>query len=439
MFLVQLDVTVVNVALPHIGSDLRTGLPGMQWVVDSYTVVLAACLLAAGVVGDRLGHRAVAVAGLVLFGVASLVCGLAPGVGALVAARALQGFAAALLLPSTLAVVTTTFPERTEQARALGVWAGVSALALPCGPVLGGLLVTLGGWRSVFLVNLPVVAVAVVLTLRRVGRDEPAPDRRLDVPGVLATAVALLALTCCAIAYGHSGVSVQTAGAAVVAVLGTAALAWWERRAPEPLFPPSVLGDARFVGANAVAALMNFVGIGFIFVVTLYLQGVRHHDALSAGVMLLPLFAPLALLAPITGRLAARYGPRLPMLGGLLLGAAGAACLALVTPAGPYAALLPALLGLGLGMGLLTASVVAAALRAGPPSRPGLSSGVNNTARQAAGALGVAVLGAIVQDPADDVRFTAGLRWAGGLSALLWIAAIVITLRTVPGRATSSG
>ncbi|WP_310739271.1 MFS transporter [Microbispora sp. H10830] len=433
MFLVQLDVTVVNVALPHIGSDLRTGLPGMQWVVDSYTVVLAACLLAAGVVGDRLGHRAVAVAGLALFGAASLLCGLAPGVGTLVAARALQGFAAALLLPSTLAVVNTTFPERAEQARALGVWAGVSALALPCGPVLGGLLVTLAGWRSVFLVNLPVVAVAVVLTLRRVGRDEPAPDRRLDVPGVLAAGVALLAVAYCAIAYGHSGVSAQTAAAAVVAVLGTAALAWWERRAVEPLFPPSVLGSSRFVGANAVAALMNFVGIGFVFVVTLYLQGVRHHDALSAGAMLLPLFAPLALCAPITGRLAARYGPRLPMLGGLLLGTIGAACLALVTPTGPYAALLPALLGLGLGMGLLTASVVAAALRAGPPSRPGLSSGVNNTARQAGGALGVAVLGAIVQDPADAVRFTAGLRWAGGLSALLWIAAIVITLRTVPG------
>ncbi|MEV7808407.1 MFS transporter [Microbispora sp. NPDC088329] len=433
MFLVQLDVTVVNVALPHIGAGLHTGLPGMQWVVDSYTVVLAACLLAAGVVGDRLGHRTVAVAGLALFGAASLLCGLAPGIGTLVAARALQGFAAALLLPSTLAVVNQTFPERAEQARALGIWAGVSALALPAGPVLGGVLVTAAGWRSVFLVNLPVVAAAIVLTLRRVRRDEPAPGRRLDVPGVLAAAVALLALTYCAIAYGHSGVSAQTVAAAVVAVLGVVALVWWERRAPEPLFPPSLLGGSGFVGANVVAALMNFVGIGLVFVVTLYLQGVRHHDALSAGAMLLPLFAPLALCAPFTGRIAARYGPRLPMLGGLLLGTAGAACLLLVTTDAPYAVLIPPLLGVGLGMGLLTPSVVAAALRSGPPSRPGLSSGVNNTARQAAGALGVAVLGAMVGDPAGGETFTAGLRWTGALSALLWIAAIVITVRTVPG------
>lgn len=433
MFLVQLDVTVVNVALPHIGASLHTGLPGMQWVVDSYTVVLAACLLAAGVVGDRWGHRNVAVAGLALFGGASLLCGLAPGIGALVAARALQGLAAALLLPSTLAVVDQTFPERAEQARALGVWAGVSALALPAGPVLGGLLVTVAGWRTVFLVNLPVVAAAIALTLLRVRKDEPAPGRRVDVPGVLTSAVALSALAYCAIAYGHSGMSAGTAGAAAVAVLGTAVLVWWERRAPEPLFPPSLLGDAGFVGANAVAALMNFVGIGLVFVLTLYLQGVRHHDALSAGAMLLPLFAPLALCAPFTGRLAARYGPRLPMLGGLSLGAAGVACLSLVTPTGSYAALLPTLLGAGLGMGLLTAAVVAAALRAGPASRPGLSSGVNNTARQAGGALGVAVLGAMVQDPGAPGRFVTGLRWAGALSALLWVAAILVTLRTVPG------
>ncbi|MEW9531800.1 MFS transporter [Microbispora sp. NPDC049125] len=432
MFLVQLDVTVVNVALPHIGSSLHTGLPGMQWVVDSYTVVLAACLLAAGVVGDRLGHRTIAVTGLALFGAASLLCGLAPGIAALVTARALQGLAAALLLPSTLAVVNQTFPERAEQARALGVWAGVSALALPSGPVLGGLLVTAVGWRSVFFVNLPVVAVAIVLTLRRVRKDEPAPGRRLDAPAVLIAAVALLALTYCAIAYGRSGVSAQTAVAAAVALLGIAALIWRERRAPDPLFPPSVLAGSGFVGANVVAALMNFVGIGLVFVITLYLQGVRHHDALSAGAMLLPLFAPLALCAPFTGRLAARFGPRPFMLAGLLLGTLGAACLLVVTPAGSYAVLLPTLLGFGFGMGLLTPSVVAAALGAGPPSRPGLSSGVNNTARQAAGALGVAVLGAMVQDPADPARFTSGLRWAGALSALLWIAGILLTLRTVP-------
>ncbi|GIH39092.1 MFS transporter [Microbispora corallina] len=436
MFLVQLDVTVVNVALPHIGADLHTDLAGLQWVVDSYTIVLAACLLAAGVVGDRLGHRTIAVAGLALFGASSLLCGLAPGIGWLVAARAVQGLAAASLLPSTLAIVTRAFPERAEQARALGIWAGVSALALPTGPVLGGLLVTLAGWRAVFLINLPVVVAAVVLTLRRVSRDEPDRERRLDPLGVATAALALTALTSCAIALGRLGrlgLSAWTAAAALAAVVAAAALAWWERRAPEPMFPPSLLSRTGFAGANAVAAAMNFVGIGMVFVVTLYLQGVRHHTALSAGAMLLPLFLPLALCAPFTGRLVARAGPRPPMIAGLALGAAGAAWLLLVSPGSPYGVLVPALLGLGLGMGLLTASVVAAALRAGPPSRPGLSSGVNNTARQAGGALGVAVLGAVVQDPSEPLRFTAGLHWAGALSALLWLAAIVVTLRAVPG------
>ncbi|WP_327654402.1 MFS transporter [Streptomyces sp. NBC_00483] len=432
MFLVQLDVTVVNVALPHIGEDLRTDLSGLQWVVDSYTVVLAACLLGAGVIGDRWGHRTVVLVGLALFGVTSLLCGLAPSVGTLVAARALQGLAAALLLPSTLAVVNRTFPKREEKARALGVWAGVSALALPTGPVLGGVLVTAVGWRSVFLVNLPVVLVAAALTWRYVRADAPSRTGRLDVPGLLAAAVFLTALVYSAISAGRSGVSAAPVVAAVAAVLAAVALALWERRAAQPMFPPELARRPDFVGANAVAAAMNFVGIGSIFVMTLYLQKVQHRDALTAGAMLLPLFVPLAACAPVTGRLAARLGPRPPMVAGLLVGAAGSACLLVLTPASTYGDLLPTLLGLGLGMGLLTAAAVAAALQAGPPDRPGLSSGVNNTARQAAGALGIAVFGALAQDPESPARFTVGLHHIGVLAAALWLAAAALTVRVVP-------
>jgi DHA2 family methylenomycin A resistance protein-like MFS transporter len=437
MFLVQLDVTVVNVALPRIGEALHTGLSGMQWVVDSYTVLLATCLLGAGVVGDRLGHRTVVLAGLALFGAASLMCGLAPGAGALIAGRAVQGVAAAMLLPSTLAMVGQTFPEPAEQARALGIWAGVSALALPAGPVFGGLLVSWADWSSVFLINVPVVAAAMVLTLRTVHKDAPSRDRSLDVPGLAAAALALTAVTYCAISYGHSGLSTPTLTAALIALLSTAALAARERMAEDPILPPSLLARHDFVGANVVAGAMNFVGIGLVFVVTLYLQGVGGHDALTAGAMLLPLFLPLALCAPFTGRLAARHGPRPFMAAGLLLGSAGAACLLLIDTGSPYWVLVPVLLGVGLGMGLLTPSVVTAALRAGPPARPGLSSGVNNTARQAAGALGVAVFGAVVQDPADAERFVTGLRWIGGGSALLWLAALLLTLLTVPSPAGS--
>lgn len=433
MFLVQLDVTVVNVALPHIGRSLDADLAGLQWVVDSYTVVLAASLLGAGVVGDRWGHRNVAVLGLALFGVTSLMCGLAPNTATLVAARALQGLAAALLLPSTLAVVNRAFPERADKAKALGIWAGISALALPAGPLLGGVLVTAaGGWRAVFLINLPVVAAALWLTLRVVHKDEPSRSSRFDLPGILSSAVALTALVYCAISAGHSGASPQTLTAGVVAVAGAVVLALWERRAPSPMFPPALLRKPDFVGANTVAAAMNFVGIGAVFVVTLYLQEVRGHDAMTAGAMLLPLFVPLAVCAPFTGRLAARYGPRPPMLAGLLLGAAGAASLLLVGPDSSYLRLVPVLLGLGLGMGLLTPSVVAASLQAGPSELPGLSSGVNNTARQAGGALGIAVFGAMAQDTASAERFTNGLHHIGVLAVALWLAAAALTLLAVP-------
>ena len=432
MFLVQLDVTVVNVALPHIGHALDADLAGLQWVVDAYTVVLAALLLGAGVVGDRWGHRNVAVAGLALFGLTSLFCGIAPDTLTLVIARALQGAAAALLLPSTLAVVNRTFPDRVEQAHALGIWAGVSALALPTGPLLGGALVTAAGWRAVFLVNLPVVAVALVLTLRAVKKDEPARTGRFDLPGVLGAALVLTALVYCAISAGHAGAAAPTLAAGAVAVVGAVLLAVWERRAASPMFPPALLRERDFVGANAVAAAMNFVGIGGVFVVTLYLQQVQDHDALTAGTMLLPLFVPLAVCAPFTGRLAAKYGPRPPMLGGLLLGTAGASSLLLLEADASYLRLVPVLLGLGLGMGLLTPSVVAAALRAGPPDRPGLSSGVNNTARQAGGALGIAVFGAMAQDADDTTRFTAGLHHIAVLSVVLWLAAVALTLVCVP-------
>ena len=432
MFLVQLDVTVVNVALPRIGHGLHADLSGQQWVIDSYTVVLAALLLAAGVVGDRWGHRTVVVTGLVLFGLASLLCGLATGIETLVAARAAQGLAAALLLPSTLAVVHRTFPGREEQARALGVWAGISALALPAGPLLGGALVAAAGWRAVFLVNLPVVAVALLLTLRLVDRDEPVPGRRLDLPGVLAAVLTLTALVYCVITAGRTGLATPVVAAALVTVVGAALLAWRETHTTAPMFPPHLLRKADFVGANGIAAAMNFVGIGVVFVATLYLQGVQGHGTLTAGGMLLPLFLPLAVCAPFTGRLAAKVGPRTPMLGGLLIGTAGAAGLLLVEPDSAYPVLLPTLLGLGLGMGLLTPAVVAAALRAGPPDRPGLSSGVNNTARQAGGALGVAVFGAMAQDPATPHRFTEGLHHIGVLSAVLWLAAVATTLVTVP-------
>jgi DHA2 family methylenomycin A resistance protein-like MFS transporter len=431
MFLVQLDVTVVNVALPQIGARLATGLPGQQWVVDGYAVVLASLLLAGGTFGDRYGHKRVVLAGLGLFGVASLVCGAAPDVGVLIAGRALQGLGAALLLPGTLAVVTRAYPDRAEQARAVGVWAGVSALALPAGPLIGGALVYGLGWRAVFLINLPIIAAAVPATIRLVTETTDEHPRRLDVPGVALATCTLAATVYAVITAGRGDADAAVWISAAIAVLALAGFLLRERHAQDPLLPLALLRKPAFAGANLVAAAMNLVGIGTIFVATLYLQTVQHHNAFTAGVMLLPLFVPLAALAPITGRLTGRYGPRPPMTCGLILGAAGSLAMLGLTPDSSYPRLLPILLGLGIGMGLLTAAVVAAAVRSVPADRAGLASGVNNTSRQAAGALAIAIYGAIAGTPANGPSFTSGLHTIGLIGAIAWIAALGLTWLTI--------
>ncbi|WP_086847450.1 MFS transporter [Amycolatopsis kentuckyensis] len=414
MFLVQLDVTVVNVALPAIGAGLHAGLAAQQWVVDGYSVTLAAFLLTGGALGDVQGHRRVVLTGFALFGTASAACGLATSAPLLVAARAGQGLGAALLLPGTLAVITNAYPGHAERARALGIWAGVSALALAAGPVLGGAVVTAVGWQPVFWLNVPVVPAAAFATARLVPRGARVPGRRIDVAGVVTAVPALGA--------GVYAVIDRNVVAGIVAAGALAAFVAVERRSPDPMLPPDVA--RRTLGPNFVAAAMNFTGIGAILVLTLYLQGVRHASPLQAGLEVLPLFGPLSLLAPVAGRLTGRFGPRPLMVTGLALGALGMLNLLLLNETSGYPALLPTLLGLGIGMGLLTTAVVTAAVGGIPPERAGVASGVNNTARQAGGALGVAVLGTAVAGP-----FVTGLHEVGLIAGTLWLVAIGVTVR----------
>ncbi|WP_329482660.1 MFS transporter [Kribbella sp. NBC_01484] len=366
IFLVQLDVTVVNVALPSIRTGLDTSLTGQQWVVAGYMITLAALLLVFGALGDRIGHRRVVLAGLAVFGLASLGCGAAPNIELLVTARAVQGVGAALLLPGTLAVITDLYADSGSRARAVGIWAGAGALALPSGPLLGGALVSGLGWRAVFLINLPIIAIGLPVAWRLVPRVQTTHTRartRLRI-------------------------------------------------------------GADFIGANVIAGLMNFVGLGTVLVMTLYLQEHLAHSAFRAGLELIPLFLPLAVLGPVSGRITARYGPRLPMTIGLILGATGSLCLLGVRDG--YATVVPVELGLGLGMGFLTAAVVNAAVASLPPDRAGLASGVNNTCRQAVGALGVAVYGAVVSHNMVSGLHT--LAWLGGGLWLLGLAATWLTV-----------
>lgn len=428
MFLVLLDVTVVNVAVPSITSALRTTTAGVQWVVDGYTVVLASLLLAGGALGDRLGHRQVVAGGLAIFGAASVGCALAPSASVLVATRAAQGVGAAMLLPGSIAAIADAYPERAAQDRALGIWAGVSSLALPAGPLLGGLLVSALGWRAVFWINPPVTAICLVGVLVWVRAPGEHRRRRLDPAGLALGTIGLAAVVYAVIAAGTGAVTAVVAGAA--GVLALVALVVVERRAAEPLLPPSLFRRPAFAAANGSALVMNLTSNGLLFVLTRYLQSVLGRSALEAGIMLLPLFVPLAALSPLAGRLTARHGPRLVLLAGAILAAAGQLCLLLVSTTSTYPRLVPALIGVGLGVGLFTAPAVATAIQSVPAERSGLASGINNTARQAGTALGVAIYGAIAASPAHPGQFIDALRDLGIAAAVLWIAAAALTTAT---------
>jgi DHA2 family methylenomycin A resistance protein-like MFS transporter len=436
-FLVLLDVTIVNVALPRIGSGLHAGVSSLQWVVDGYAIALAALMLAAGTLGDLHGHKRVLIAGLALFGVASLGCALAPSSAVLIAFRAAQGMGAALMLPGTLAVITRAFPEGRDQARAIGIWAGVGSAALPAGPLLGGALIQLIGWRAVFYVNVPVVLLAIVLATLTVAESRERRNERLDYAGTVLAALTLGLITFAVIEAGHGGPGVPSLLAGLAAAVCAAAFVLAERRTEWPMLPLSLFSRPAFSGANAVAGVMNLCTLGLLFVLSLYLQDVRHDSALKAGLSLFPLFAPLVLLAPPAGRLTARFGPRGPMAVGVLLAGAGIAILVVLQRSSSYLVLLPALLLWGIGLGVLTPAVVAAAVRAVPASRAGLASAVNNTSRQAAGAMGIAICGAIVGAPAG-AGFISGLHLAALVAAGLFLAAALVTLGLVPRAAADS-
>ncbi|NUW40494.1 MFS transporter [Nonomuraea rhodomycinica] len=429
MFLVLLDVTIVNIALPSVGARMGGGqVADLQWVVDGYQLTLAGLLLAGGTLGDRYGHRRVVVAGFALFGAASAGCALAPGIGLLVAARVVQGMGAALLLPGTLAVISRLHPDQESRARAIGAWAASGSLALPAGPLLGGALVQFLGWPWVFWINVPAIAVIIPVILVVAGESEPL-DRPLDVPGVVLGTATLALLVLTVIEAGRLGLGdplVLAAGALTVAC--GAGFAAAERRARHPMLPPALLRRRPIAVSTVAAAAMNFGLNGVMLLFTLYLQIVRNLTAVVAGVSLLPLFVPLVLLPAYAGRVAGRRGPRPVMLAGLGLLVAGFALLPTLRPAAGAWAPAVVMAVMGAGAALLTPSVVALAMGAAPPGREGLTSALNNTARQAGGAVGVAVLGAVAGSPSDAGAFVAGMRHAAIIAVVVYLVVIALTL-----------
>jgi EmrB/QacA subfamily drug resistance transporter len=429
--LVMIDGTVVNVALDRIGRDLGAGFAGLQWTVNAYTLALASLILLGGALGDRFGRRKVFLVGVAWFALASLLCGLAPDVGTLVAARALQGVGGALLTPGSLALISASF-HGPDRAAAVGAWSGLGGIAGAIGPFLGGWLVE-WTWRAVFLINLPLAVLVIVIAVRHVpeSRDPDGATRGLDAPGTVLGAAGLGALTWGLTAGSWPGV---TAGVAALV-----AFVLVERRSRHPLVPPALFADRVFSAANAVTLLLyGALGVVFLLLV-LQLQVVAGFGPLAAGTALLPVTLVMLVFSARAGALAGRIGPRLPMTLGPLVSAGG---LLLALRIGPGASwvldVLPAVLVFGAGLALTVAPLTATVLDAAPDRFAGSASGVNNAVARAAGLLAVAVVPGLVgiagADYTDPAAFAAGFRTAMMLAAGLLAAAAALSAVLIPGR-----
>ena len=439
-----LDSTVVNVALPAIGDDLDAGLSGLQWVLDGYLVTLSALLLLGGSLGDLYGRRRVFLVGLIWFSAASLLCGLAPSVGTLAAARALQGVGGALLVPGSLALLSASFrPE--DRGKAVGAWSGLAGVASALGPFAGGWLVDAVSWRLVFLVNLPLVALTVAVTLRHVPEShDPEAGHRPDVAGAVLVTLGLGGLVYCLIeGSARRSLSLPLVVAGVAGLAALIAFPLVERRRRQPLVPMSIFRSRQFSGANVTTLLVYAALGGALFLVVLELQQVLGYSALAAGSALLPMTLILLALSARVGQVAQATGPRLPMTVGPLLLGAGLLLASGIGPGDGYVAdVLPAVMVIGLGMAITVAPLTSAVMAAVSEGRVGVASGINNAVARLGGLLAVAVLplagglGGEATGAADLDKGVAGaLRLAAVLAVLGAVASFALVRRAVPVRA----
>lgn len=398
---VLLDVSVVNVALDALRTSFSTDVAGLQWVVNAYTLVFAALLLMAGVLGDRFGARAVFIAGFVLFTLASLGCGLAPTLAALIAARFVQGVGAALLLPNSLSLLAQAFPDKEQRNRAVGWWGAAGGIALAAGPVVGGFLVTHFGWRSIFLINIPLGLVGLTLILRYSAASPRNKGRSLDLPGQVAAIIALAALATALTDAAHLGwAHPRILVTLVVAVLAAIGFLLIQARSRAPMLPLSFFSSPAFSIASITGVLVNFAYYGLIFVFSLFFQLEQHLSPQETGLAFLPMTVVLMVMNIVAGRLITRLGARRLMVFGLLLAAVGYLLLLPVSIGGSYWKLVMPMLMAASGIALMVPTMTNVTLASVDPSRAGIASGVLNTARQVGGMLGVATCGYFVRDTA---------------------------------------
>jgi len=418
-----IDATVVGIALPSIGRDFHAGVSSLQWVVDAYTLTLAGLLLLGGTLGDSYGRRKMFRIGTVWFAIASLLCGLAPNVAVLIAARALQGVGGALLTPGSLAILQASFAEEDRPA-AIGAWSGLGGVATAAGPLLGGLLISAvpHGWRLVFVINLPVAAAVVAIAARHVPETRsPGPVPRLDIKGAVCISGALAGITYGLIAassYGWGSVSVLAPLGAGAVLLGL--FIGVEATEPQPMLPLGLFASRQFSAANAVTFVVYAALGGLLFLVPTVLQVVHGYSPVESGTALLPVTVIMLALSARSGRLAARIGPRLQMSVGPLVIAGSLLLFSRLGGSGDYlTVVLPAAVVFGFGVAIMVAPLTATALAAAPADHAGIASAVNNDVARAAGLIAVAVLPALAGITGDSYLHTGALAHGFQKAALI--------------------
>ncbi|HEX4789711.1 MAG TPA: DHA2 family efflux MFS transporter permease subunit [Actinospica sp.] len=437
LFIVGLDVTIVNVALPTIQSDFHSSLSGLQWIMDAYTLVLASFLMLAGSTADRLGRRRVFRIGLVLFTLGSLACSLAPSLELLVAARVVQALGGCMLNPVAMSIVTNTFTDAKERARAIGVWGAVFGLSMACGPVIGGALVSAVGWRAIFWVNIPVGLAAIALTTIFVPESKAPRARRPDPVGQALIIVALATATY-AIIEGprHGWGSSLIIALFVIAAAAVTALVRYENRRTEPLLDPRFFRSAPFSGATVIAVCAFLCLAGFLFLNALYLQDSRGYSAVHTGLMTLPMAAANVTLSPISGRLVGSVGARVPLIGAATCILAAALIMTTFTPTTSLLIVVLAYVLMGLGFGLVNAPITNTAVSGMPRAQAGVAAAVASTSRQVGSSLGVAIFGSILASGDTFTRASSICWWVGaGCAVLIGVLGIITTGRAAKASA----
>jgi EmrB/QacA subfamily drug resistance transporter len=430
LFMIMLDNTVVNVALPSMARDLGVGLSELEWIVTGYALTFASLMLTGGKLADLMGRRRIFVVGLVIFTGSSLACGLAESGDFLIGARVVQGVGAALMNPATLSIIAATFPPH-QRGMAIGIWAGVSALALAIGPLVGGLLTDHLDWSWIFFVNVPVGIVAIVASFVLIpeSKDESA-EQRLDLPGLLTSAIGLFALTYGLIeANTYGWTSGRILGSFAVAAVMLIAFVLLETRQRLPMVDLSLFRNGTFAGANLAVLLVALAMFGVFFFVSLYMQGILGYSAVQAGAAFLPMTVLIILVAPIAGKTSDRIGSRWLMTTGMLLVAAQLLYFSRLDVDSTFWNLLPGLMVGGVGMALVMTPSAAAAVRALPVDKSGVGSAVLNAFRQVGGSMGIALMGAIMAHQLGGLKgpevFSRPERFVEGLSTTMLLAAAI--------------